>query len=121
MARCSQASTWRRLTVSSAGAEAEAQGTEAAAGLDGGELAVVADQHHLGAGPLRMAEQGGELAGGDHGGLVDHQHRPVVQLLPSMLEVEQEPVDGAGLAEAFVGQADGGDPGGGAAVDLVAV
>ena len=57
------------------GAQAEAEGAEAAAGLDGGELAVVADQHHLGPRPLGMAEQGGELAGGDHGGLVHHQHR----------------------------------------------
>ena len=58
------------------GAQAEAEGAEAAAGGDGGELAVVADQHHLRPGPLGMAEQGGELAGGDHGGLVHHQHRP---------------------------------------------
>jgi hypothetical protein len=55
-----------------AGAQAQAQGAEAAAGLDRGELAVVADQHHLGARPLRMLQQGGELAGGDHGGLVHH-------------------------------------------------
>ena len=65
------------------GAEAEAEGAEAAAGGDGGELAVVADQHHLGPRPLGMAEQGGELAGGDHGGLVHHQHRPAVQLHPA--------------------------------------
>jgi hypothetical protein len=37
-----------------------------------------------------------------------------------MLEVEQQPVDRAGLGEAFLGQADGGDPGGRGAVDLVA-
>ena len=36
-------------------------------------------------------------------------------------EVEQEPVDRAGVGEAFVGQADGGDPGRGSAEDLVAV
>jgi hypothetical protein len=102
-----------------AGAQAQAEGAEAAAGLDGGELAVVADQHHLGARPLGVAEQGGELSGGDHGGLVHHQHRPRIQLDPAVLEVEQQPVDGAGVAEAFVGQADGGDAGGRGAVDLV--
>ena len=60
------------------GAQSEPEGAEAATGGDGGELAVVADQHHLGPRPLRMAEQGGELAGADHGGLVHHQHRPAV-------------------------------------------
>jgi hypothetical protein len=49
------------------------------------------------------------------------QHRPLVQLNPAVLEVEQEPVDGASVGEAFVGQADGGDPGRGGAEDLVAV
>ena len=37
------------------------------------------------------------------------------------LEVEQQPVDRAGVGEAFVGQADGGDPGRGGAEDLMAV
>ena len=45
----------------------------------------------------------------------------LVQLGPAVLEVEQEPVDRAGVGEAFVGQADGGDPGRGGAEDLVAV
>ena len=44
----------------------------------------------------------------------------LVQLDPATLEVEQQPVDRAGVGEAFVGQADGGDPGRGAAQDLVA-
>ena len=38
-----------------------------------------------------------------------------------MLEVEQQPVDGAGVGEAFLGQANGGDPGRGGAQDLMAV
>jgi hypothetical protein len=102
-------------------AEAEAQGAEAAAGLDGGELAVVADQHHLDPRLLCMLEEGGELPGGDHGRLIHHQHRPPVQLHPAMLEVEQQPVDRAGVDEALISEADGGDPGRGGAEDLVAV
>jgi hypothetical protein len=100
--------------------EAQAQGAEAAAGLDRGELAVVADQHHLGARPLSMADQGGELSAGDHGGLVHHQHAPRVQLGPAAAEVQQQPVHRARVAEAFVGQADGGDAGRGGAEDVVA-
>jgi hypothetical protein len=92
--------------------KAQAQGAKAAASLDRGELAVVTDQHHLGPRPLRMTEQRRELSGGDHGRLVHHQHRPAVQLRPTTLELEQQPVDGAGVGEAFVGQPDGGDPGG---------
>jgi hypothetical protein len=53
--------------------------------------------------PYASTKQGGELSGGDHGGLVHHQHRPVVQPRPATLEVEQQPVDGAGVGEAFVG------------------
>jgi hypothetical protein len=104
-----------------AGAQPQAQGAEAIAGGDGGELPVIPDQHHLRARPIRVAEEGGELAGGDHGGLVHHQHRPAIQLRPPTLEVELQPVDGAGVGEAFVGQPDGGDPGRGRAEDLVAV
>jgi hypothetical protein len=68
-----------------------------------------------------MGKEGGELSGGDHGRLVHHQHRPAVQLDPATLEVQQQPVDGARISEAFLGQTDGGDPGRGGAQDLVAV
>jgi hypothetical protein len=102
-------------------AEAQPEGAEAAASGDGGELAVVADQHHLGPRPLGMAQQGGEFARADHGRLVHHQHRSAVQLGPATLKVEQQPVDRPCVGEAFVGQADGGDPGRGAAEDPVVV
>ena len=46
--------------------------------------------------------------------------RPSSSVRPR-LEVEQQPVDRAGVGEAFVGQPDGGDPGRGGAEDLVAV
>jgi hypothetical protein len=85
------------------GTEAEAQGAEAATGGDGGELAVVADQHHLGPRPLRMTKQRGELSGADHGRLVHHQHRPAVQPRPASLDVQQQPIHRAGIAEALLG------------------
>jgi hypothetical protein len=68
-----------------------------------------------------MRKEGGELTGGDHGGLVHHQHCPAVQLHPAMLQVQQQPVDRAGVKEPLVGQADAGDPGRGGPEDLVAV
>jgi len=102
------------------GAQPQAEGAEAAAGGDGGELPVIPNQHHLRPCMVNMLHQGGELAGADHGRLVHHQHRPLIQLDPAMLKVEQEPVDRSCVGEALVGQADSGDPGRGAAVDLVA-
>jgi hypothetical protein len=62
-----------------AGAKAEAEGAEAAAGVDRRQLPVIADQHDLRLRPLGVLQQAGELAGADHAGLVDHQHRPAVQ------------------------------------------
>jgi hypothetical protein len=52
------------------------QGAEQAAGVDLGQLVGVADQHDLDLLLLGVVEQPGELAGADHAGLVDHQHRP---------------------------------------------
>jgi hypothetical protein len=61
-----------------AGAKPQAQGAEAAAG-GGRELPVVADQDHLRLGVLGVLQQAGELARADHAGLVDHQHRPLIE------------------------------------------
>jgi hypothetical protein len=82
-----------------AGAEAEPEGAEAAAGVDGGQLPVVTDQHHLGLGAVGVLQEPGELAAAQHAGLIDHQHRPGVQLLLSSVEVAQEPVAGGYLLE----------------------
>ena len=76
-----------------AGAEAEPQGAEAAAGVDRGQLPVIADQHHLGLGLLGVVEEAGELAAAEHAGLVHHQHRPLIQLLAAAVQVGQQPVD----------------------------
>jgi hypothetical protein len=66
------------------GAQPPPEGTEPAAGVDRGELPVVADQDDLAAGLVGVVEQRSELAGAKHGGLVDHQHRPGVQLEPAL-------------------------------------
>ena len=55
-------------------AEPVGQPGEGAAGVDLGELARVADEHHLRSSALRVGEELFELAGADHGGLVDHDH-----------------------------------------------
>ena len=104
-----------------AGAEAEAEGAEAAAGVDGGQLPVIADQHYLHAGLLGVVQEAGELAGAEHAGLVHHQHHPAVQLFPALVEVGQEPVAGGHLLEPLRLQGDGRDPGRGGGQGPVAV
>jgi hypothetical protein len=104
-----------------AGAEAVAEGAEAATGVDGGQLPVIPDQHHLGLRLLGVIQQPGELAAAQHAGLVHHQHRPAVQALAAMVEVGQEPVAGGHLLEPFGLQRHGGDPGRGTGQSAVAV
>ncbi|HEX8134399.1 MAG TPA: hypothetical protein VF880_13340, partial [Actinomycetes bacterium] len=69
---------------------------------------------------MGVLQQRRQLARAEHGGLVHDQHRPLIQLDPAVLEVQQQPIHRARLGEAFLGQADGGDPGGGGAEDLEA-
>jgi hypothetical protein len=64
------------------GAQPQAEGAKAATGVDGGQLPVIADQHHLGLCLLGLLKEASELAAAQHAGLVHHQHRPVVQPLP---------------------------------------
>ena len=52
---------------------AGAQGGEGAAGADGVELAVVADDDHLGPGPLHRPQQPGQVDIGGHPGLVTNR------------------------------------------------
>ena len=47
------------------------QEAEQAAGFDGAELAVIPDQDEFGVGGFHRFDQGGEVRGGQHGGLVD--------------------------------------------------
>jgi hypothetical protein len=104
-----------------AGAETQAEGTEAAAGVDRGQLPVIADQDHLGPGLLGVLQEPGELARADHAGLIDHQDRPGIQLLAAAIQVAQEPVAGGHLLESLALEADGRDAGRGCGQEPVAV
>jgi hypothetical protein len=104
-----------------AGAEAEAEGAEAAAGVDRGQLPVITDQDQLGLDLLGVLEQAGQLAAADHAGLVDHQHGAGIQLLVSSVKVGQESIAGGHLLEPLALQAHGGDPGRGRGQEPVAV
>jgi hypothetical protein len=42
--------------------QAQAEGAEAAAGVDGGKLPIIPDQHHLGPRLLGVVKESGELA-----------------------------------------------------------
>jgi hypothetical protein len=103
-----------------AGPEAEAEGAEATASVDGRQLPVIADQDHLGPGAVSVLEQPGELAAADHAGLIDHQHGACVQLLLSSVEVAEESVAGGHVLESLPLQAHGGDPGRGRCQEPVA-
>jgi hypothetical protein len=104
-----------------AGAEPQAQGPEAAAGIDRRQLPVITDQHHLGPSPLGMPEEADQLAAAQHGGLIHHQHRPVIQLLAGAVKLAQEPVAGGHLLEPLPLQAHSRDPGRGRCEQPVAV
>ena len=115
-----------------AGAQPQPQPAEAAAGLDGGQLPVVAHQHHLCPSLLGVVKEPGELAGAKHAGLIHHQHRPGVQQPPILattpatrvaflIQLGQQPVHGTGVLKPLGVQTDGGDPGRRCAEDLVAV
>jgi hypothetical protein len=70
---------------------------ERAAGLELGELAVIADQHQLAIGAFDVFEQPGELARGDHPRLVDDQHDAVRQRIAAAHEPGEQRRDaGAG-------------------------
>ena len=93
------------------GSQAEAEGAEAAAGVDRGQLPVIADQHHLALGLVGVLEKAGELARADHASLIDHQHRPVAEGFMATVQVAQQPVAGGYLFEPLALQAQGGDAG----------
>jgi hypothetical protein len=61
------------------GAEPQAEGAEAAAGVDRRQLPVVADQDHLRVRSLGMVQEAAQLATADHAGLIDHQRGTGVQ------------------------------------------
>jgi hypothetical protein len=93
------------------GAEAKPQGAEAAAGVDRRQLPVITNQDDLGPGAVGVLKQAAHLATAHHAGLIDHQYGAGVQLLPSSVQVAEEPVAGGHLLEPLPLQAHGRDPG----------
>jgi hypothetical protein len=75
------------------------------AGLDRGQLPVVADQDHLGTGGRGVGEQAVVVAGADHARLVDDQHRvgrePAVARI---VQLPQQPSDVDAVADAGAGR-----------------
>ncbi len=60
----------------SEGFETFAEPAQQAAGVDLGELAGVADEHHFGVRAFGVVEEAAEGTGADHPGFVDHQDGP---------------------------------------------
>jgi hypothetical protein len=103
------------------GAEAKAEGAEAAAGVDRGQLPVVADQDHLALRLVGVLEQAGQLAAAQHAGLIHHQHGPAVEVLLAAVKVSEQPVAGGYVLEPLALEAHGGDPGRGRSQEPIAV
>ena len=77
--------------------EAASEASEGTAGVDGGELVVVADEDDFGAAGGGVVEESGEGAGADHRGFVDHQHVGGLQLgAAGVVELVEEAVDRLG-------------------------
>ena len=73
------------------------QALEGAAGVDLRELAGITDEHDLGPCRFGTAEQPGQLAGADHGCLIDHDDGPAVDPgRVGAVQTAEEPVDGFG-------------------------
>jgi hypothetical protein len=97
------------------GTQSQPEGAEATPRIDRRQLPIIPNQHHLRLRPVGVLEQAGQLSAADHAGLIDHQHRPVIQLLAATVKIAQQPVAGGHLLEPLTLQAHGGDPVGAAA------
>ena len=84
---------------------------ERAAGADGAELAVVADQHHLRPRRLRRDQDPQDVAVVGHADLVDDDHRVGVEGLAAVVEAPQQRRDGAAVDAGLPAQGPGGLPG----------
>ena len=47
-------------------------------------------EHDFGVGLIDFFEQSRELPRADHAGLIDHQHRAIVELIPSVIQILQQ-------------------------------
>src|SRR5205085_11069470 len=94
------------------------EGAGQAAGFNWAELVVVADQDEFGVGRLDCVDQGGEVGGGQHGGLVHDHHfaRPESAVSVAVaVGVVEELGHGVGGDPCFFGQDAGRDGGDGQA------
>ena len=73
---------------------ASGKGGEGAAGADGVELAVVADDDHLGPGPLHRPQQAGQVDIGGHPGLITNDDMPVGEGQGAVIEPPRQRGDG---------------------------
>ena len=78
-------------------AVAFAQGGEGAAGADGVELAVVADDDHLGPGPLHRPQQAAQVDIGGHPRLITNQDMPVGEHEGAVIQTPRQRGDGPRL------------------------
>jgi hypothetical protein len=81
-------------------ADAVREGVVAAADVDGGDLAVVADIDDLAVDRVDRALEGQPAAGGTHNRLVQNHDHPVRQPSAVVLESDEEPIDGSGVRDA---------------------
>ncbi len=96
------------------------EGLEAAAGVDGAELVVVADDDGLGPGHVDGGEEleQGPVVG--HAGFVDQHHGAVVEAQVAVFEAPDEGGDGAAVDAGLVVEGAGGLAADGGAEDSVA-
>jgi hypothetical protein len=78
------------------------EGSERAAGVDLGQLARIADQHHLGARPISMVEQHVQLAGAHHRRFVDDHDIPVTQRQLAAVPADVQKIDDTGCVWSFL-------------------
>jgi hypothetical protein len=88
------------IVAEDGGAEASREGVVAAADVDRGDLAVVADIDDLAVDRIDCTLQRQAGAGGAHGGLVEHHDHATRQGAAAMVEFDQEPVDGCRVGNA---------------------
>ena len=86
------------------------QGAERAAGLDLGQLAVIADEHQLAVRAFDVLEQLGQLPGRDHAGLVDDEHAPLRER-PAVVDIVHQRGRAGRLDPGACGQLAGGAAG----------
>jgi hypothetical protein len=95
-------------------------GVDGATGSDGGQLALVADEHEFGVGSLDPDGEPQQVSISGHGGLVEHDHGLLVENLLAVVEPPEERPQDSGLDPSFSPKCAGGLSARGRAEDAVA-